>query len=213
MRAIISAYMAQATQERVQAQQDYQQYQAEKTRLTEAAQQAKVRAKKLTNTRQFKSSEARAARGAKAFYGAKARAMVQTAKVMERRISHLEVKEKPEPLPKTTMSLGMEQPLAVRKALTVQYLMVRRNERVILSDVNFRLPTGSRTVVMGSNDSGKSTLLQTLLSDDAAIRRANDLRIGYFAQGQTHLQPNDTALALFSFARAYCTHDFSALTT
>lgn len=190
-----SAYLAQAALERAQAQAAHEAYQAEKARLTEAARLAKVRAKKLTDTSHFKSSEARAARGATAFYGAKQRSAERAVKAIKRRIDHLEVKEKPPALPQITMTLGSLSPITARKALSVQDLTVQYGERTILSHVHFHLPTGSRTVIMGPNGSGKSLLLQTLLGDNPAIQRANNLRIGYFAQGHANLAPNATALA------------------
>jgi ATP-binding cassette subfamily F protein uup len=65
--------------------------------------------------------------------------------------------------------------------------------KLLFRDVSFVLGPGARLGIMGSNGSGKTTLLRILSGDleaDAGeVRRAEGLRIAYFDQNRTQLDP------------------------
>ena len=192
-----SAYVARLNAERKEALLAYQQYQAEKARLTEAARRVRQEAQRMTNTSRLlaKGYNSREISRGKPFFEASAGRKVKRAKAIERRIAQLAVKERPQALPEVHMSLGAAAPITARKALTVKELTVRYGQRVILSDVSFNLPTGSRTAVMGPNGCGKSTLVKALMSDNPAVEKARGLKIGYFAQNHEQLDAGKTVLA------------------
>ncbi len=199
-----SAYLAQAERERQTARSEYQAYQAEAKRLTEAARQIQIQARKMTNTSRLvaKGHNTAEIRAARPFYEAAASRKAKQAKAVFRRMEQLEVKEKPKALPEIMMTLGAAHPITTRKALSVKNLTVAYGEKTVLQDVSFTLPTGSRTAIMGPNGAGKSTLLKTLLSPHPAVSAANGLKIGYFAQHHEQLDDQRTVL---ENARAHST--------
>ena len=191
-----SAYLAQTEHERQQALDDYLAYQAEKKRLEEAARAIQTQARKMVNTSRLvaKGHSTAEIRGARPFYEAAASRKAKQAKATLRRIEHLEVKEKPEPLARITMTLGAARPITARKVFTVKDMTLAYSSKTVLSNVSFNVPTGSRTVIMGPNGAGKSTLVKALINGDPAVTAANGLRIGYFAQGHEQLEHSRTAL-------------------
>ena len=192
-----SAYLAQTERERQQALGDYLAYQSEKKRLEAAAKAIQTQARKMVNTSRLvaKGHSTAEIRSARPFYEAAASRKAKQAKATLRRMEHLEVKEKPQPLAEITMSLGAARPITARKVFTVKDLTVGYADKTVLTNVSFSVPTGSRTVIMGPNGAGKSTLLKSLVNGDPAVSAANGLRIGYFAQGHEQLEHSRTALA------------------
>lgn len=71
-------------------------------------------------------------------------------------------------------------------------------DRPVLSDVNLLVERGHRIGVIGPNGSGKTTLMRLLageLTPDAgSVAQGEGVRIGYFAQGQSELDPAATVL-------------------
>jgi len=90
-------------------------------------------------------------------------------------------------------------PLLEMKEITAGY-----DQKVILSDINFKLSPGSRIALLGENGAGKSTLVKVLADLLKPISGeyfcADDLKIGYFAQHQ--LEQLDISLSPFEFIQS-----------
>lgn len=210
-----SDWLEQKQRERDFAQFEYSQYKKEKQRLEHAMYQVREEARTMKNPpRRMGSSEWMLYKNV----AATQQGHVQNrAKGLEKRLEQLEVKERPQPLPRITMALGSAYPLRSRTAVRMEGLTVRYGSKTILSDVSFVLPTRKRTVMLGPNGSGKTTLLRALLHgwdptflsaelltkqstelpglvQEPILRFPTDLRIGYFSQEHETLDPEKTVL-------------------
>jgi ATP-binding cassette subfamily F protein 3 len=65
-------------------------------------------------------------------------------------------------------------------------VVLRVGGRPLLTDVDLRFPTGSRTALVGGNGAGKTTLLRTIVgerdADEGTVARPKGLRLGWLPQ-------------------------------
>lgn len=190
----LSAWMAQKTRERDFARFQYDQYREEKKRMKESAQKMSERAAGMRRTpKGMSASEARlcgpkgAAITAQAGVRAKARALRHRAEMLEE-------KERPRDLPEIRMALGCESPVTSHAAVRVDGLGVSFGGRVVLRGASFELTAGKRTVMLGGNGSGKTTILEAIAARAEGVKTAPDARVGSFTQNAESLDPRKTAL-------------------
>lgn len=129
------------------------------------------------------------------------------AKAMTSRMDQLEEKRRPHEQPKILMNLGAARAITAKTAVRVRDLTVSFGEQTLLEHVNFSLPTGSRTVMLGGNGAGKTTLLKQIMADRAEVELANGLEIGYFSQGHEVLDEKKSALENARALSALPEHD------
>ena len=83
-----------------------------------------------------------------------------------------------------------------RRLIEAKGLAKRYGERPIFAGANLLLVPGARVALMGPNGCGKSTLIRVLLGDEAptegSVKRADGLRVAYFAQDRGALDPEAT---------------------
>ena len=83
-------------------------------------------------------------------------------------------------------------------AIEGEELMVRAGSRTLIDRASFRLWFGEVTALLGRNGAGKTTLLRLLAGigqpAGGAIKRAHNLRIGYFSQEKNDLPHQGTVL-------------------
>lgn len=69
-------------------------------------------------------------------------------------------------------------------------------ERVILDKFNYRIHKGDRIGILGNNGSGKTSFLKMLLGnlepDQGKVKLAHNLKISYFDQTRSNLNPKET---------------------
>ena len=187
-----SAWIAERDRERAFRQFEYDQYRAEKARLLAEARDLREAARGMRKMpRRMGLSEARLHKGTASIPQGTVEAR---AKALSRRAERLEARERPGDLPEVRMALGAAHPVTAKTAARVEGLTVRYGPRTVLKDASFSLPTGSRTVMLGPNGTGKTTLLEHLMRDGECARFAEGVKPGYFSQNHEVLDPQKTVL-------------------
>ena len=180
------AFVLERERRRERAAFEYEQYRDEKKRLQASAQRMAERASQVRRApSRMGNSEARL--HTREWTDSVLR-LSHAKRTIQNRLEHLEVKEKPRALPDIRMKLGVTVPVEARTALTLRCDALRVGGRTLLRRTELRLPTGSRTALMGPNGCGKTTLLRLLTGQaDAADFRGKILfnpaaRPGWFDQ-------------------------------
>ena len=117
------------------------------------------------------------------------------ANALKSRLDRLEKNERPRDMPAISMKLGASGGVVSRRALEVKHLKLSVPGRVLIKDVNFALPTGSCTALMGANGCGKTTLITRLIEGAPGVRFSPGVKVGYFSQSSERtLDMDATAL-------------------
>lgn len=176
---------------------EYEQYTEEVGRLNDAYHAKKEKAKKaVKKSKNMSSSEAKAREyGAVGkSIGGKSKSLERSARNIKKRIEHLEVKEKPREIPKVRPIFDLTNPPQnpiIMETEDLSFSYPDGNE--IFRNAIFRLPRGSRTVLMGDNGTGKTTLINLILEGEK-VRIVPKAKIGYLQQNLKNLSQTDTVL-------------------
>lgn len=183
-------WLSQKARERSYAQEQYDAYRAERSRLTAALYHTREQARGMTKPpKRMGNSEARLHK--KMGVVAKQKKVQKQAHQITARLEQLAPPERPQNLPAIAMPLDAPERIRAKYAIHIEHLTVRYGDRLVLDDVSFSVPTGSRTVVLGENGAGKSTLIRALAERGTT---AQGVRIGYFSQEQDTLRNDLTVL-------------------
>ena len=124
----------------------------------------------------------------------KAQMLERSARNIQQRMEHMEVKEKPRELPVIYPDFQLTDPPQNRIILQAERLsFAYPNGKVIFDDAFFQLPRGSRTALIGPNGAGKTTLFHLIRQGDL-VRSVPKARLGFFHQDLSGLQEKDTVL-------------------
>ncbi|MDR1514447.1 MAG: ATP-binding cassette domain-containing protein [Synergistaceae bacterium] len=187
-----TAWLEQSARERDFALFEYDAYRREGKRLREAARKLNERSKKcLKPPSRMSPSEARINPDKGQIGQAAVRA---NAKAISKRASMLEKKERPSDLPEIKMALGVSSRVASPVTIRASGLSVYFGDRVLLDNADFEIPTGKRTILLGPNGSGKTTILDLIARGAAPVKIAPGTRIGFFRQNHETLDPARTIL-------------------
>lgn len=192
-----SSYCEQKKQAFDRAHFEYEQYQKEMKRLTMVYHTKKEQARKAEKKpRGISSSEAKARDycTARRSPKGKAKSMERSAENIKKRMAHMEVKEKPKELPKVRPVFSLTDPPRNPIIMETDKLsFTYPNGKEIFRNAVFRLPRGSRTVLLGENGAGKTTLIRLIL-EKKLIRIVPKAKIGYLQQDLSNLNHNHTVL-------------------
>ncbi|KNF08497.1 nucleotide-binding protein ExpZ [Gottschalkia purinilytica] len=183
-----SDYRDQKTQEKERAQFEYEEYVKEKKRLEEVAYGTKQKAKNIRKTpKRMGNSEARLHKmgDQKSKFN-----LERTAKSVERRIEHLEVKEKPKEELEIRLDIMDSNRLHSKIIIEGKNINKAFNDKIIFKNAEFDIYNGSKVALIGPNGCGKSTLIKMIMDNDDAIRIAQGAKIGYFNQDMNMLDKN-----------------------
>lgn len=83
--------------------------------------------------------------------------------------------------------------------LTVNNLTVKRDEKILIDEVNLKIKAGQKIALIGENGTGKTTLLDMIYhaykqNNDAKIIASPKLKLGYFHQQLTQLDTTKSIL-------------------
>lgn len=185
-------YRAQKELEKESAQDEYEAYVKEKKRLKKAMDKTH---RKSEGVKQAPSrmgpSEARLHK----MGGQSARKTLDKAvKNYEKRIEHLDAKEKPIDLPPMTIQLDKGREVHNPILISGSKIHQAFGSRILFEQMDFQLFNHSRTALVGPNGSGKTTLIQLILKAAKGIRWAKNVHIGYFSQSLDLLDESKTIL-------------------
>jgi len=179
----------------------YENYAAEKDRLTSSMRQLKDKAQGMKHApKRMGNSEARLWKGE---VKQRAGKVAKAAKIIEGRLGLLEEVKKPVIAPTTRITPPESRKLYAKNAIEGSDICKAFGSRVILENADFSVPNPSKTVLLGENGVGKTTLLRMILEGDPSIHYASGLKIAYFAQNLDILDPSESILENVAKSSAY----------
>ena len=183
-----SGYRIQKTQERERAQFEYEEYIKEKKRLEEVIYETKQKVKSIRKVpKRMGNSEARLHK----IGGQKAKVNLERrVKNVEKRIQHLEVKERPRE--QSGIKLDVMDSNRLYSKIIIEGKSVNKafGNKIIFKNAAFNIYNGSKVALIGPNGCGKSTLIKMIMNNDNAIRIAQGATLGYFSQDMDILKKN-----------------------
>jgi ATPase subunit of ABC transporter with duplicated ATPase domains len=170
---------------------EYKEFINEKNRLTNIKRDLENRSAKVKTTpKRMGNSEARLHKMGGQANKAK---LDRTAKSVEKRIEHLDEKEKPVNQDIIKIKI-LESTKPYNKILiSGENLNKSYGENVIFRNAEFNINNGKKTALIGPNGSGKTTLINMIL-DKENINISKNVRIGYFSQTLNILDEDKTIL-------------------
>ncbi|MDO5755728.1 MAG: ABC-F family ATP-binding cassette domain-containing protein [Tissierellia bacterium] len=193
-----SEYMEWKEQEYKRKEKEYRDYIHEKNRLVKIASNQRNRAKKMTKKpKNISSSDAKQREfGAVGrSYGGKEKSLLASAKHTEKRIEQLEKKEKPKKQfiirPDFSLTDAPKNKIIIEgKDLSFGY----EGQDLIFEKANFRLKGNRRTVLLGPNGCGKTTLFRLIEEGHPGIRIVPKAKIGILRQALDQIDPEKNIL-------------------
>ena len=179
----------------------YEAYNKERKRLIEAIGDVKSKSKSIKKTpKRMGNSEARLH---KREAGEKAEKIDGAGKALQSRLERLEAHEKP----KKTRRIGIElkdSNICYRGKYIIEgeNVHIAFGDRVLLDNAAFRIETGGKTVIIGDNGCGKTTLIRQILARENNIR-LNAKKIAYYAQNLEILDTDKTILENVMYDSAF----------
>lgn len=132
----------------------------------------------------------------KGYIGHKAAKMMKRSKSMEQRQqSAIEESSKLLKNIESSESLKITQLVYNKKQMVeLEHVSIHYGEHKVCNDVTFTIEQGERVTLVGSNGSGKSSILKLILDEDipftGTFRKGSQLKISYVSQDTSHLQGN-----------------------
>lgn len=181
-----SDYANVKVKERERAEFEYEEYVKEKKRLQGVITDTKENAKSIKRTpKRMGNSEARLHK----MGGQKAKANLERAvKNVEKRIEHLEVKDKPRK--RESIKLDIADSSKLHSKIIIEGRNINRSfgKKTIFDKAEFSIYNASKIGLIGSNGCGKSTLIKMIMDNDYSIKIAKGAKIGYFSQDMSILK-------------------------
>ena len=168
---------------------EYDQYRAEQARLRRSAQSMVERASQTHLPTRMGNSEARLHKRA---VSATQASHHQTRKALESRLEKLPEKRRPREDPDVKMEIGVSG-ITSRVAAEARGLTLRAGEKTLTKAADFRIPTFSRTALLGPNGCGKTTLMRAILAGDG-VTVSPGVRVGFLDQDMRTLDDSKSAL-------------------
>jgi ATP-binding cassette, subfamily F, member 3 len=179
-----SDYMLQKQSEWDHHWQQYQEQQMEIVRLKRAAERVRSRAQDHKDGKIYKDNDT----FSRGFFHDRALETMRRSKNIEKRVEQLKTDDKIEkPRQNWQLKIGFEDiPSSGRDVLVFEDLAVGYGKKVLLESLNTTIRFGDRIVLVGSNGSGKTSLLKTILGEISPLagsyKMGSRVIPGYMAQ-------------------------------
>lgn len=187
-----SDYANQKAKEVERAEFEYEEYMKEKKRLQEVITDTKQNVKSIKKTpKRMGNSEARLHK----MGGQKAKANLERAvRNVEKRIDHLEVKEKPKKQEGIKLDITNSNKLHSKIIIQGQNITKVFGKKIIFDNAKFDIYNNSKVALIGPNGCGKSTLIKMIMDNDDPIKITKGAKIGYFSQDMSILREDLTII-------------------
>lgn len=124
--------------------------------------------------------------------------LVNRAKSREKRLAHMEVKDRPIPENNRMKLTFHSEYKSGNDVMLAEDLEKSFDERKLFDHVSFDIKKGERICIIGDNGVGKTTLLRILMGKEQAdrgyLKIGHNVNFGYYDQGQLLLDENETVL-------------------
>ena len=130
-------------------------------------------------------------------YVAKNGVRATTAKSARSRVNKLErmeILEKPTPPPLPPRFRFTYEQRPYEKVISAPRFDLFAQDKPLLRGASFTLMRGEKCALTGENGTGKSTLLKFLLKESKDVTHTNFVKIGYYDQENSELDPDETVL-------------------
>jgi macrolide transport system ATP-binding/permease protein len=183
-----SDYSRQKLHDKERAQFEYEEYIKEKKRLEGVIADTKQKAGSIKRPpNRMGNSEARLHK----MGGQKAKANLdRKIRNVEKRIEHLEVKEKPKKISKINIDIMPSDDIYSKIIIEGKKVNKSFGNKIIFKDAEFSIYNGSKVALIGPNGCGKTTLIKMIMDRDNSIRLSKGAKIGYFSQDMSILNDN-----------------------
>lgn len=187
-----SDYIEQKAKARERAKFEYEEYIKEKKRLQQVIIDTKQKIKSMRKTpKRMGNSEARLHK----MGNQKAKANLdKNVKAVEKRIEHLESKEKPKEQELIKLDIKESNKLFSKIVIEGKNISKRFGDKVIFNDTEFSIFNGSKVALIGPNGCGKSTLIKMIMNNEDFINLSKGAKIGYFSQDMSILNDDLTII-------------------
>lgn len=158
----------------------YEKYEKKKKQLEEALILKEQKAARATKPP--KNANPSEVRNSKPYFAKKQKKLSKTVKTIETRIDKLEKVEKIKEQAPIHMSLPNEEAFHGRIVLRVENVTGSVGQRVLWKNANFHVKGGDKLAIIGSNGTGKTTLVKKIMNQEPGISLSPAMKIGYFSQ-------------------------------
>lgn len=171
---------------------EYEKYTREKKRLKKAIQSRKQRAASMSRPpSRMGNSEARLHKQKARSQRAK---VERAAKMLEKRLDQLEIKEKPKTSSEIKIDLPDSSRISSDVVISVRELSKAFGDKSLFQKVSFDIHNGSKIALVGENGCGKTTLMKMILQQEAGVYISPQAKIGYLSQDFSTLDEEKTVL-------------------
>ncbi|MGF7060582.1 ribosomal protection-like ABC-F family protein [Brassicibacter mesophilus] len=176
---------------------EYLNYKIEKRRLEEAYVNKKKQATKITKKpKKISNSEYKTRNyvATSRSNDGRQKSMQKSAKAIQSRLEHLEVKEKPIEQEQIKLNFSLTNPPKNKIIIKSDSLSFSYSNMPIFKDTSFMIKNGGKTAIIGKNGSGKTTLLKLIENRFPSIQIVPKAKIGFVYQEFENLNEKKTIL-------------------
>lgn len=118
----------------------------------------------------------------------------QATNSLKTRIQKLDKKEKPKKIAKTLIDIPAVDDLHSKEIIRGSNISKSFDDKILFKNIDIEIRNGDKVALIGDNGTGKTTLINMILSENDDIRIASKAKIAYFSQELEILDEGDTML-------------------
>lgn len=189
------AYVRQVEQQKLEQMRQAENYSREKARLTRSIEKKKEQAARMTKTTAQKKKANRPDRLSSSKQKDTVQKAVQkTAKTMEKRLAMLTEVTVVQAAPRIVFPKSKETELHNPYPIRGEAVSIRKGEKTLLTQADFQFKLGKRIALVGKNGSGKTSLLQHILTRQQGIVVSPKVQFAVYQQMDDKMQQEEAIL-------------------